>query len=190
MTADQPLALWPDEADVELPLDEATAGHRTTAAYAILEAALDDLIDHLEAGTTPPANRLRHYRTLAGRPAIVDEPATPEARRNEGIARAAAKWTDEEAADVDTAIRTIATRRLNHQPKTHLPVDVEAAREFTTADVWEELAGRVPVTKGIAGRMLAAKSAGIIANTGRTTYPPKDAPGPNNGQRLTVWRAL
>lgn len=202
--AEPTLALFPDEEDVELPLDDEAARidavveagdgavrnellglESLTSDYRV---ALDDLIDHLEAGTTPPANRLRRYRTLAGRPAVVDQPATPTARRDEGIARAAAKWTEEESALVDLAIvsvRNTVVRLYDHDGRTDTSL-----LEFTTADVWRQLNGTVPVTKGIAGRMLAAKAAGIIANTGRTVIAPQESTGPNHGQRLTVWRAL
>ena len=157
-----------------------------------LRRALVDVLAHVN-GDPAPAFRVRAWRELAGLPAVVDEPATPEDRRDQGIARAAAKWTDEEVAQVDAAIRTVAARRLAEANELAELIGTELSvieGTFTTADVWAELGDGFPVTKGIAGRMTAAKSAGLIANTGRTTYPPKDAPGPNNGQRLTVWRAL
>jgi hypothetical protein len=188
------LALWPDEEDVELPLDEeqdpalravAGLGRNVTA----LVDALAECLVALECGRPIAANRLRTYRTLVGRPAIVDEPATPEERRDEGIARASAKWTDEEAAAVDAAIRTVAEVAADMAAQGEPFTEGLGLGEFTTADVWQELGTSVPVTKGIAGRMTAAKSAGLIANTGRTIIAPKDATGPNHGQRLTVWRA-
>ena len=145
--------------------------------------------------------RRRHIATLTAdeflTDVVVDEPSTPQERAEEGIARAAAKWTDDEVAQVDAAIATVAARKVAEraeaagcqrvEPYTD---DVIRIGELTTADVWAELGPGFPVTKGIAGRMTAARNAGLIENTGRTTYPPKDAPGPNNGQRLTVWRAL
>lgn len=180
------LGLWPDEEDVELPLDdEEPTPDPTTKREVELTTALYDVLAAYEQGRPLPGNRLRVYRQLAGRPAVGGEAATPEARRDEGIARAAAKWTADEVALVDTAIRTVAERRA-----LDLGSLEDVAREFTTADVWAELAGRVPVTKGIAGRMLAAKAAGLIANTGRTVIAPRESTGPNHGQRLTVWRAL
>jgi hypothetical protein len=183
------LDLFPDEVDVELPLDEVMEDPATLAEVE-LRTALYDVLDALENGRPVPGNRLRHYRTLVGRPAVVDEAATPEARRDDGIARAAAKWTDEEAALVDTAIADLARWAhmcaLDGKPLVR-ELDL---REFTTADVWVKLAGTVPITKGIAGRMLAAKGAGLIANTGRTVIAPRESIGPNHGQRLTVWRAL
>jgi len=199
-TQPETLGLWPDEEDVELPLDE-VENDPTTLREVELTTALYDVLDALEQGRDVPAIRLRHYRTLVGRPAVVDQPATPEARRDEGIARAAAKWTDEEVALVDAAIRTVATRHrkayldwlLEQRPEGEEPwpyANTTTPADLTTADVWQELAGRVPITKGIAGRMLAAKGAGIIANTGRTVIAPRESTGPNHGQRLTVWRAL
>lgn len=170
--------------DVELPfgqLEELTPEEEARR----LRRALVDVLAHVN-GEPAPAFRVRAWRELAGLPAVVDEPATPEDRRDHGIARAAAKWTDEEVAQVDAAIRAVAKRASDRA----LAEPGYAHDLITTADVWAELPAGFPVTKGIAGRMLAAKGAGVIANTGETTYPPKDAPGPNNGQRLTVWRAL
>lgn len=158
-----------------------------------LRRALVDVLGHVN-GDPAPAYRVRAWRELAGLPAVVDEPGTPKDRRDEGIARAAARWTDEEVAAVDNAIRRCVEYARNTAGATPL-LEREAAPgvrldEFTTADVWAELGPGFPVTKGIAGRMLAAKNAGLIANTGRTVIAPADATGPNHGQRLTVWRAL
>lgn len=187
MTAGE-LPLWPDEEDLELPLDDT---EQELADAQASDAVRDKLVDELaaclswaEGRTTPNASRVRYWRTLVGRPAVVGDPGTPEARRDDGIARAAAKWTDEEVNLVDLAIVRVRNRVLKR------PVDGLLRGEFTTADVWQELNGTVPVTKGIAGRMTAAKSARIIANTGSTVIIAPDAPPPNNGQRLTVWRAL
>lgn len=162
-----------------------------------LRRALVDVLAHVN-GEPAPAFRVRAWRELAGLPAVVDEPATPEDRRDHGIARAAAKWTDEEVAQVDAAIRAIVDRLREQQRATiertraanYRVADEAFPQTFTTAAVWAELGDGFPVTKGIAGRMLAARSAGLIRSTGRTTTPPKDAPGPNNGQRLTVWEVL
>lgn len=181
--ADVPLDLGLDE-DVPLPFGQPVEDLALDAEVRRLRRALVDALAHVN-GEPAPAHRVRGWRELAGLPKVVDEPATPEDRRDEGIARAAARWTDEEVAAVDTAIATVARRRA-----LDLGSLKDVAREFTTADVWAELGPGFPVTKGIAGRMLAAKGAGLIANTGRTTIAPADAPGPNHGQRLTVWRAL
>lgn len=180
--ADVPLELGLDE-DVPLPFGQLEELSPEEEARR-LRRALVDVLAHVN-GDPAPGYRVRAWRELAGLPAIVDEPATPEDRRDEGIARAAAKWTDEEVAAVDKAIADVAARRAAARL---WPADERG--ELTTADVWAELGPGFPVTKGIAGRMLAAKGAGLIANTGRTTIAPTDAPGPNHGQRLTVWRAL
>lgn len=148
--------------------------------------ALAACLSWAEGRSTPNAERVRFWRTLVGRPAIVDQPATPEERRDEGIARASAKWTDEEVALVDQAIATVVERVRDGWSGCD---GSRFALEFTTADVWQVLGDRVPVTKGIAGRMLAAKGAGLIENTGTTVIAPRESTGPNHGQRLTVWRA-
>lgn len=193
------LGLWPDEEDVELPLDEELAeAEGSDLVRDTLVDALAACLSWAEGRTTPNAERVRFWRTLVGRPAVEGEAATPEARRDEGIARAAAKWTADEVLAVDLAIAAVAKRELEKAEATRAKVraqgysltDEAFPGEFTTADVWAELDGRVPVTKGIAGRMLAAKAAGLIANTGRTVIAPRESTGPNHGQRLTVWRAL
>lgn len=183
---DVPLDLGLDE-DVPLPFGQPVEDLDPDAEVRRLRRALVDVLGHVN-GDPAPAHRVRAWRELAGLPAVVDEPATPEDRRDEGIARAAARWTDEEVAAVDAAIAAVARRRASYGEGAG--ANGLALEEFTTADVWAELGPGFPVTKGIAGRMTAARSAGLIANTGRTTIAPADAPGPNHGQRLTVWRAL
>lgn len=161
----------------------------TPAAVATLDAAiaerdqlrraLADVLRHVEDGTPAPGNRIRAWRELAGTEYV--DGLEPFERGMEGSTRAAAKWTDEEVAKVDEVIKGLAEGRYYPTPPDGI--------EFTTADVWAILGEGFPVTKGIAGRMAAAKGAGLIESTGRTTYPPVNAPGPNNGQRLTVWRS-
>lgn len=193
--ADQPLPLDGLDVDVPLPFgDTAAAAWHVTARdqfdeAARLRVALAEALHTLDrhAPGVMPAERWRAWRTLAGIPAH-DAGLTPEQRRDDGIARAAAKWTDDETAAVDRAIATVARARLDAVGDTdELVAD---GPTFTTADVWAELGPGFPVTKGIAGRMAAAKSAGLITSTGRTVIAPRDATGPNHGQRLTVWRAL
>lgn len=129
---------------------------------AFLEALY--LVEHPELVT---GTRVRALRDRAG----IRPDATPEQLRDEGIARAAARWTSEELAAVDKAIRDVAAE----------------GEPFTTDDVWRKLGPGFPVTKGIAGRLLAAVGAGVIVNTGLTDRSTRqDAHG--HGQRLTVWR--
>lgn len=173
-------------ADLFTPDDQGTAPEAPADTVAALRRALVDCLGALEAGKPVPGNRIRAWRELAGTEYL--DGLEPFERGLEGSARAAAKWTDEEVAQVDAAIRTVA-RRAYTTTDLYRP-ELGASALFTTADVWAELGEGFPVTKGIAGRMAAAKGAGLIESTGRTTYPPKDAPGPNAGQRLTVWRAL
>lgn len=178
--------------------DQGTAPEAPADTVAALRRALVDCLGALEAGKPVPGNRIRAWRELAGTEYV--DGLEPFERGLEGSARAAAKWTDEEVAQVDAAIARIARHRWSEARRRLAPSHVERLAEhqhisdrlieFTTADVWAELGEGFPVTKGIAGRMIAAKGAGLIVSTGRTTYPPKDAPGPNAGQRLTVWRAL
>lgn len=197
------LELWPDELDAELPFEEfeklspADVVDKLADEATALRRALVDALTYLEAGKAAPGARVRSWRVLAGT-SYVDN-LTPTERRDDGIARAGAKWTDEEVAHIDKAIRTVAgtARRIAEAHRVRLGASGRATNalgmfpeELTTADVWQELGPDFPVTKGMAGRMLAAKGAGLIENTGRTIIAPRDATGPNHGQRLTVWRAL
>lgn len=169
-----------------------------TIYEAQLRRALVDCLTALETGRPVPGNRIRAWRELAGTEYV--DGAEPFERGMEGSARSAAKWTDEEVAEVDAAIAKIARDKWDGFAGTHAPAYVRDLRaypsqsdpciEFTTADVWAELGEGFPVTKGIAARMTAAKGAGIIASTGRTTYPEGARSRVNHNQRLTIWRAL
>lgn len=180
-----------DEHDPDDPFDEDGTLPDPAGDLERLRRALVDCLAHVEAGTVPTGNRIRAWRELAGTTYV--DGLEPFERGMEGSDRAAAKWTPEEVAAVDDAIAAVARRRRAEADElADLIGEPRAVIEgtFTTADVWAELGEGFPVTKGIAGRLTSAKSAGIIESTGRTTRPPEDAPGPNNGQRLTVWRAL
>lgn len=99
-----------------------------------------------------------------------DEAADPWARAHAGSALAARRWTPEEVARVDAAIRTAAA----------------TGREFTADDVWELLPGLL-VTKGLAGRLMAAANAGLIRNTGKTAQARRGGEH-DHAQRLSVWQ--
>lgn len=116
----------------------------------------------------PPPTRPRSS-TPPGPP-----PPTPFDRGMAGSELAGrVKWTDDERLAVDRAIAGVALR----------------LEEFTADDVWRQLDGAVPVTKGLAGRLTAAVNEGLIANTGRTTIAARGG-AHDHAQRLTVWRSL
>lgn len=197
--AEPTLDLFPDEADVELPFADGGEAPEEAPASTIarLRRALVDALAHVEAGTPAPGSRIRAWRELAGTTYV--DGMTPTERAADGTTRAAARWTEAEVAAVDRAIVVVAARALDTAEALRVRLGASGRatnaagmfpEELTTADVWAELGDGFPVTKGIAGRMLAAKAAGIIANTGRTVIIDPDAAGPNHGQRLTVWRAL
>jgi hypothetical protein len=98
---------------------------------------------------------------------------TPIERAIAGTEAAGRRWCDAERALVDQAIGTVANR----------------LETFTADDVWRELAGRVPVTKGLTGRLMAATRAGVMVNTGETTIADRGGEH-DHAQRLTVWRSL
>jgi hypothetical protein len=82
------------------------------------------------------------------------------------------KWTPTEQQQVDNAIRHVARMRP----------------EFTADDVWARLGVSFPVNKGMAARLNVAVRAGVIINTGRTTFSERGGDH-DHAQRLTVWRA-
>lgn len=83
-----------------------------------------------------------------------------------------AKWTAQQAAEVDRAIEQ--TARM-------MPV-------FTADDVWIRLGADFPVTKGMAARLTAAAKRGLIENTGETRFSKRGGAHCHN-QRLTLWRS-
>ena len=105
---------------------------------------------------------------------VPDEPAgsCPLDLAERGSERAAEKWTDEQVARVDDAIRDCA----------------RSMDRFTTDDVWERVPD-IPITKGIGSRLLAASRSGVIQNTGDTTIARRGGRH-DHAQRLTVWASL
>jgi hypothetical protein len=100
-------------------------------------------------------------------------PPDPFSLGMELSARAAAKWSSDELAAVDDAIRSCAY---------FLPT-------FTADDVWRRLPDGFPVTKGLAARLNVAARAGLIVATDRTRKSSRGG-AHDHGQRLTIWRSL
>ena len=90
-----------------------------------------------------------------------------------GSAKAARKWTDEQIAQVDRAIR----RAAYFMPR------------WTVDDVWEQLPADFPVNKGIGARLNKAARAGMIRATDRTKISTRTNEH-GHGQRLTVWETI
>jgi hypothetical protein len=107
-----------------------------------------------------------------GLPAAAPTAEDPWGEAIAGSERAAGRWTRAERDLVDAAIRAVATM----------------LDEFTADDVWSELAGRVPVTKGLTSRLLVAARAGVMVNSGRTTIARRGGEH-DHAQRLTIWRS-
>lgn len=95
------------------------------------------------------------------------------ARAVAGSELAGRKWSPQEARLVDEAIRRVAL----------------ALDEFTADDVWHELNGAVPVTKGLTARLVAAQRAGVIRSTDRVRRANRGG-AHDHAQRLTVWEGL
>ncbi len=89
-----------------------------------------------------------------------------------GAALAAQKWSERERAAIDAAIE-LAARELE---------------EFTADDVWAR-APQVRVTKGLAGRLNAARNRGLIASTDRVAFASRGG-AHDHRQRLAIWRSL
>lgn len=102
-----------------------------------------------------------------------DEPPSGFAAGLAGSEQAARKWTAGEKATVFAAIVTVATRM----------------EEFTADDIWEELAGQVPVTKGMTAMLKLADRRDVLGNTGKTVISNRGGKH-DHGQRLTVWYSL
>lgn len=97
-------------------------------------------------------------------------------RGMEGSRRSARRrWTEEEKADVDIAIRVIALKFAT----------------FTTEVVWAYLGEDFPVSKGMTSRLMMAKRRKLIEQIpGEFAYPSGSDVGPDHGQRLQVWKSL
>lgn len=148
---------------------------------------LTGLVGTLPANLVDGPDRYRHVPTTrpATRPSspppptpssstdTQPEPPAPFDRAVAGSEASAGKWTPDEARLVTLAIARIARR----------------GEEFTADDVWHELNGAVPVTKGLTARLVAAQRAGLIANTERTTKANRGGHH-DHAQRLTIWQGL
>jgi len=113
---------------------------------------------------------------VSARPPTEQLELRPFERGMAGSERAARRWTPAQVRDVDKAIRDCARFR----------------ETFTTDDVWAEVRSSdpdFPITKGIGGRLNAARHAGLIENTGQTTIARRGGQH-DHAQRLSVWRAL
>jgi len=110
--------------------------------------------------------------TLAVEPEPKRSSSSAFARGMRGSELAARKWSELERQVVDDAIE-------------------RAAREletFTADDVWKRAVG-VPVTKGLAGRLNAARNRGVIEATGEVVFAERGGDH-DHRQRLAVWRRV
>jgi hypothetical protein len=157
----------------------APGNHRLCTGY---DPASDEFIDWDNPEYAPPKTQGRreaneHMQTVAARIAPDTRVAPPTV---EGIAkgfaeseRAAGRWDEDQKRLVMDAIRVVA--RSND--------------EFTTDAIWEQLAGTVPVTKGMTAMLRRASKEGILDSTGKTKISSRGGEH-DHGQRLTVWYSL
>ena len=100
------------------------------------------------------------------------ESPDPWSRARNGSDAAARAWSPEQAARVDEAIAACA----------------RSGRDFSADDVWRAAPG-VPVTKGLAARLITAARRRVIENTGRLTTATRGGKH-DHAQRLVVWRGV
>ena len=102
-----------------------------------------------------------------------EPPGAAFGRGMNGSAKAARTWTDEETAQVDATIRTLA----------------ENLDYFSADDVWLVLGPEFRVTKGMGIRLQLARRAGIIRQSGDEIRSKR--PGEHgHAQRLDVWEGV
>lgn len=127
---------------------------------------------HLEAVAARVAPNVRVVSASPSAGAAVDAP-TGFAKGLQESARAAERWDDDQKQLVMNAIIAVAKRE----------------GEFTSDAIWAELAGSVPVTKGLTSLLLLASRRGVLDSTGKTMISDRGGEH-DHGQRLTVWYSL
>lgn len=168
--------------------DNATENHPTCTGKTDPMAFFGSYVDWANSDYVEPkvlkassARELRERLAAVGaktRPAVRvdDTEASGFAAGVAGSEQAAVRWTDGQIALVDAAILAVAQRHAG-------------GREFTSDAIWEELAGKVPVTKALTSRLMRAARRRIIDNTGKTEISNRGGHH-DHGQRLTVWYSL
>lgn len=158
--------------------DSAPGNHRWHTGWR------DDLDQYLDWPNTDYVPPKRHQSRTGARQKLQEAagrvaPATHVAP-GEGIAqglaesqRAAGRWDEEQKQLVLAAIIAVAKRE----------------DEFTSDAIWNELAGRVPVTKGLTALLMLASKRNILGSTGKTEISRRGGEH-DHGQRLTVWYSL
>lgn len=178
--------LHPDKSNVAC--QNADGNHRLCTGY---DAAADEFTDWANPSYEPPKTKGRraaqnHLEAVATRVAPDVRVATVSANASEPInepvgfakgmqesARAAGRWDEAQKQLVLDAIIAVA-KRLD---------------EFTSDAIWAELAGSVPVTKGLTSLLRLAIKRGILDSTGKTAISDRGGEH-DHGQRLTVWYSL
>lgn len=127
---------------------------------------------HLEAVAARVAPSVRVATASASASAVL-EASDGFAKGVQESARAAGRWDDDQKQLVLDAIIAVAKRM----------------DEFTSDAIWAELAGSVPVTKGLTSLLRLASKRGILDSTGKTTISERGGEH-DHGQRLTVWYSL
>lgn len=140
---------------------------------------IQDYVDWSNALYEPP-KRVSSGTRLNEKLSEMAQRVEPAERVQDGIQagleaskRAADTWTEDQRKQVFDAIVAVAKRK----------------DEFTTDEVWAELAGKVPVTKGMTAMLRVAVKRDVIGNTGKTAISERGGKH-DHGQRLSVWYSL
>lgn len=167
----------PDFADI---ICDVSVSHPFHRGWSVIAEGYVDWINELYVPPlkNDPKAAAGKLKEMAGRVAPAtrvddDEPPSGFAAGLAGSEQAARRWTDDEKATVLGAIIAVAQRM----------------DEFTTDDIWDELAGRVPVTKGMTAMLKSADRKDILGNTGKTVISQRGGKH-DHGQRLSIWYSL
>jgi hypothetical protein len=159
--------------------DSITPNHPECSGW---DAAVEDYIDWSNPEHVPPKKvhgpQRDRLREMAGRTekAALAEHEDGFSAGEAASTVAAGRWTPEQIAQVDEAIRTVAEKNAG-------------GGEFTSDAIWAELAGGVPVTKGLTARLMHASRRRILDSTGKTAITERRGHH-DHGQRLTIWYSL
>lgn len=134
--------------------------------------------DYVPPVKLPRSSAQSRLKALAGR--IPDQETLPDragfSAGLRGSAKAAGRWDDAQKRRVMAAIDAVAKRHAG-------------GGEFTSDEIWAELDGAVPVTKGLTALLMRARKNGVLDSTGHTEISRRGGDH-DHGQRLTRWYSL
>lgn len=142
------------------------------------DPALDDFRNWVNPNYEPPKNTGREDAKATIRRAAA---ATAPDVRGDGSAPSSGpltgRWSDEERALVRQALWTVCERHAG-------------GGEFTSEEVWDELAGRVRMTHGLASIIKQAERDKWLGNTGKKGRSQRRRKDHDDGRELVLWYSL